>query len=169
MGPTSVKINLRNVLKEDFPILFEHQNDPVAVAMVVFKPREWDPFVEHWAKILEDPAVTKKVIMLGDEVVGNICRFERSGIEEVGYWIGREHWGKGIASRALALFLKIEPIRPLFAIVAEHNAASRRVLEKCGFILVDRNYETADLPGPDVVDFLFRLEAERRNSNGRLE
>jgi len=153
----SLDITLRDVLEEDFPILFEHQNDPVAHEMAAFKPREWDAFVEHWAKILENQAVTKKVILLGDEVVGDILRFERSGLEEIGYWIGRVHWGKGIASRALSLFLKIEPIRPLYAIVAEHNTASRRVLEKCGFAIIDRNYEAADCPGPEVVDYLFRL------------
>ena len=128
--------------------------------MAAFQPREWGPFVEHWRKVLSNPTVTKKVIMLGGEVVGDILRFERAGLEEIGYWIGREHWGRGIASRALAIFLEIDPTRPLHAIVAEHNAASRRVLEKCGFTLIDSNYEAADCPGPEVVDYLFRLEAD---------
>jgi RimJ/RimL family protein N-acetyltransferase len=131
----------------------------VSVAMAAFTPRDRDSFMEHWAKILVNPAVTKKVILLGDEVVGDILRFQRGGIEEIGYWIGREHWGSGIASRALTLFLEIEPIRPLYAIVAEHNSASLRVLEKCGFVLIDRNYQADDLPGPDVVDYLLELPA----------
>lgn len=152
-------ITLRDIEERDLQILYEHQIDPVSVAMAAFTPRDRDAFMEHLAKILVNPDVTKKVILLGDEVVGDILRFQRGGIEEVGYWIGREHWGNGIASRALTLFLEIEPVRPLYAIVAEHNAASLRVLEKCGFVLIDRNYQADDLPGPDVVDYLLELPA----------
>jgi RimJ/RimL family protein N-acetyltransferase len=152
-------VTLRDIEEPDLPILFEHQVDPVSVAMAAFEPREREPFMEHWAKILENPEVTKKAILLGDEVVGDILRFRRGGLEEVGYWIEREHWGKGIASRALSLFLAIEPIRPLYAIVAEHNTASLRVLEKSGFILIDRDYQTDELSGPDVVDYLLELPA----------
>ena len=54
----------------------------------------------------------------------------------VGYWIGKEHWGRGIASAALRLYLDVDRHRPLLATVAEHNAGSRRVLEKAGFELV---------------------------------
>ena len=155
-----MEISLRDVLEEDLPILFEHQADPIACTMAAFTPRARDAFMEHWAMILSNPEVTKKSIVAGGKVVGDILRFERNDLQEIGYWIGREHWGKGFASRALSLFLEIEPIRPLYAIAAEHNAASLRVLEKCGFRLIDRNYQGADLPGPDVVDYLFRMGAD---------
>ena len=57
----------------------------------------------------------------------------------VGYWIGKAYWGRGIASAALRLFLDdVERHRPLLATVVEHNAGSRRVLEKAGFQLVAR-------------------------------
>lgn len=52
----------------------------------------------------------------------------------VGYWIAKEHWGKGIATQMLSQFLRIVPDRPLHAHVAKHNLGSIRVLEKCGFI-----------------------------------
>ncbi len=51
----------------------------------------------------------------------------------VGYWIGKEYWGRGIASEALRLYLVEELQRPLLATVAEHNTGSIRVLEKAGF------------------------------------
>ncbi len=146
-------------MEDDLPTLFEHQYDPVAYTMAAYAPRERDAFMEHWAMILANPEVTKKSILLGGEVVGDMVRFERAGLQEIGYWIGREHWGKGIASEALTRFLDLEPVRPLYAIVAEHNIASHRVLEKCGFTLMDRNYESTDLPGPDAVDYLFMLAA----------
>jgi RimJ/RimL family protein N-acetyltransferase len=59
--------------------------------------------------------------------------WEQDGEQEVGYWLGQEYWGKGIASRALALFLDQVTTRPLYAHVAKHNTGSYRVLEKCGF------------------------------------
>ena len=49
------------------------------------------------------------------------------------YWIGRAHWGKGIASRALREFLELDTTRPLDAAAAADNIGSLRVLEKCGF------------------------------------
>lgn len=73
---------------------------------------------------------------------------------DVGYWIGREHWGKGVATAALASFLTLLEERPLFAHVAEHNVGSIRVLEKCGFGPVDR----VEIAGEPVIELLFRLD-----------
>jgi RimJ/RimL family protein N-acetyltransferase len=56
---------------------------------------------------------------------------------EVGYWLGRAYWGKGIATSALAALTRLgfERYRMarLFACVFEGNTASMRVLEKCGY------------------------------------
>lgn len=56
---------------------------------------------------------------------------------ELGYWIGREHRGKGYASEAVDLMVRTGFRRlGLFrieALVFPANAASRRVLKKCGF------------------------------------
>lgn len=56
---------------------------------------------------------------------------------EVGYWLGRAHWGKGIASSALAALTRVgferHRMARLFAGVFEGNIASMRVLEKCGY------------------------------------
>jgi RimJ/RimL family protein N-acetyltransferase len=42
--------------------------------------------------------------------------------------------GRGIATEAISAFLLLEQTRPLYASVAKHNAASIRVLQKCGFM-----------------------------------
>ena len=76
-----------------------------------------------------------RTVLADGDVAGNVVSFVQGGEREVGYWIGREFWGRGVASRALAAFLRIEKQRPLTAHVAKHNVASRRVLEKCGFRL----------------------------------
>ena len=71
--------------------------------------------------------------MVDGEVTGNVLSFERDGRREVGYWLGRDHWGRGVATAALVAFLGEEETRPLHAGVLAANGGSLRVLEKCGF------------------------------------
>ena len=126
---------LRDVIDDDLPIFFEQQLDPVATQMAAFPSRARGPYMAHWAKILSDRTLYKQTILFDGQVAGNMVCWEQSGEREVGYWLGREYWGKGIASQALVLFLEVVTPRPLFAHVARHNIASFRVLEKCGFVL----------------------------------
>src|SRR5689334_9587161 len=63
---------------------------------------------------------------------------ERIGAE-VGYWLGREFWGRGIATTALRLLtahaFRTQPeLRRLYAVPYATNAASARVLEKAGYV-----------------------------------
>ncbi len=129
------KIQLRNVEAADLPLFFEHQRDPIAVAMVAFNSRDRAAFDQHWAKLLADDSLLKKTIIADGEVVGNIGSWTADGKREVGYWIDRAFWGRGVATEALSAFLDLEPIRPLYAGVAKHNVGSIRVLQKCGFKL----------------------------------
>ena len=56
---------------------------------------------------------------------------------EVGYFVGEDYWGKGIATQALRQFVEYVfhtfDITRICAPVIEHNRASQRVLEKAGF------------------------------------
>ena len=124
--------------------------------MAAFRARDWDAFVAHWTGIMTDPSVITQAILVGGDVAGNIVSFDGSGHREVGYWIGRSYWGKGIATAALSTFLRQETTRPLFGHVASHNIASRRVLEKCGFIGLDG--QTATVDGAPVAGLLMRLD-----------
>jgi RimJ/RimL family protein N-acetyltransferase len=98
-----------------------------------FPARDRESFTAHWNRILEDESVVKKTILFENEVAGNVVSFVHAGEREVGYWIGRRLWGKGVATRALGRFLALEERRPLYANVARHNIASIKILEKCGF------------------------------------
>jgi RimJ/RimL family protein N-acetyltransferase len=130
-------VALRDVTDDDLPILFEHQLDPEASRMAAFAPRDREAFMAHWAKILPDRSVLVRTIVVDGQVAGNIVSFDRLGEREVGYWIGRDHWGKGIATAALAEFLLLDANRPLYARVARQNVPSIRVLEKCGFTIAE--------------------------------
>lgn len=124
---------MRPVAAGDLPAFFEHQRDPVAVALVGFRSRERAAFDEHWSKLLRDESTIARSISLEGKVAGHISSFIRDGKREVGYWIDRSLWGRGIVTEALGAFLRIDLERPLHAVVARHNAASLRVLQKYGF------------------------------------
>jgi len=126
-------IRLRPIVPADLPILFEIQSEPESNAMAGTKPRTREAFFAAWDRILVDPAVNSRVIELDGVILGSISRFQADGHDCVGYWIARAHWGRGVASRALAMFLIEEPRRPLRATAASTNAPSRHILEKCGF------------------------------------
>ena len=152
------EVQLRDVIEDDLPILFEHQMDPEANRMAAFTPRNEKEFFAHWTKILTDDTVVKKTILFDGDVAGSVVSFERDGDREVGYWIGREYWGRGIATRALSEFLDLVEMRPLYAHVAKHNVASIRVLEKCGFA-VSRHFKAiATDRGEEVEEVILKLE-----------
>jgi RimJ/RimL family protein N-acetyltransferase len=130
------RVLLREVTEADLTVFFEHQRDPAANAMAGFPARERDAFMAHWAAIMTDGTVLVRTVLADGRVAGNVMSFLHEGAREVGYWIGREFWGMGVATRALRAFLRIEPRRPLYAGAARHNAASIRVLRKCSFALL---------------------------------
>ncbi len=113
----------------------------------------------HWNKVIIDDSVMIKTILFNGDVVGNIVCFEQLGEREVGYWLGKEYWGKGIATQALAEFLETIKIRPLYAHVAKHNIGSRRVLEKCGFIVCGEDKFFSQTLGDDIEEYILVLNA----------
>jgi RimJ/RimL family protein N-acetyltransferase len=128
---------LREVVESDLAVFYEHQRDPEAAAMAAFPTRERDAFMAHWAKTLANDSARTWTVVSDGAVAGNIGCWEDDGRRFVGYWIGREFWGRGLATRALAELLDIVDARPLHAHVVKSNLASIRVLEKCGFVEVD--------------------------------
>ena len=124
---------LRDVTEADLGVFFEQQLDPEATQMAAFPARDREAFGAHWEKVLADETVRAKTIVVDGAVAGNVVSFRHDGKTEVGYWLGRDFWGRGIATRALTEFLGLVDERPLYAGVAKHNVGSIRVLEKCGF------------------------------------
>lgn len=150
----SLRVLLRDVRDDDLAIFFEHQKDPDADRMANFDARDRDAFMAHWAKILRDATVVVRTVEFEGGVVGNIVSWAHDEERDVGYWIGSEHWGKGIATGALSAFLAEMDTRPLYAHVAAHNVGSIRVLEKCGFERTSK--PSADADG--VEELLFKLD-----------
>jgi RimJ/RimL family protein N-acetyltransferase len=150
---------LQDVTEDHIPIFFEHQRDPEACHMAAFAPRDRQIFTAHWANILADDTIIKKTILFAGQVAGNVVSFEQFGKRQVGYWIGKRYWGKGIATMALSAFLDHVPTRPLYAHVATHNIASRRVLEKCGFTMFGEDTAVSTLDGEEITEYVLILRA----------
>jgi len=134
----SGQLVLREIEDRDLGVLFEHSSDRDAIRMAAFTSPEFDDrtsFERRWARLRSDSSTTNRVIEIDGRVVGHIASFDLEGRREVTYWIGREDWGRGIATRALQEFLQLEATRPLYAGAASDNAASIRVLTKYGFVM----------------------------------
>lgn len=124
------------------------------------EPGDRAAFDARWARIRRDQRNTNRVIEIQGRVAGHIASFDLEGRREVTYWIGRQYWGQGIATRALQEFLAtIETTRPLYASAASDNVGSIRVLEKCGFarIGVDRGF--AHGRNEETEEVVLRLDA----------
>jgi RimJ/RimL family protein N-acetyltransferase len=157
------KIKLQYVFPEHLPILFEHQLDPAANQMAAFTspdPTNREAFDAHWARIFANDAVTNRTILVDGQVAGYMAAFERFNLPEVGYWIGPTFWGRGIATEALRQFLSLLPHRPIYARVAHDNQASRRVLEKCGFVYDHTGEGFAAARNAVIEEFVFVLNPD---------
>ncbi len=96
-----------------------------------------------------------------------------SGTVELGYWIARAEWGRGIATEACAALVDIARTLRLPALEASHfldNPASGRVLEKLGFapsgIVAPRLCRARGEPVPAR---LYRLRLRRREPVSAVE
>lgn len=152
---------LRDVVNDDLPIFFEQQSNQVANYMAAFTtkdPTNQEGFTAHWHRILADGTVNIKTIIFNGKVAGNVLIYEDEGKPEVSYWLGKEYWGKGIATWALTEFLAhTNKIRPIYARVAKDNLGSRRVLEKCGFKVISESKGFANARGQEIEELLLEL------------
>lgn len=154
---------LRDVTRADLPLFFTFQQDADANYMAAFTakdPTDWNAFLAHWNRILDDAAITNQTILYNRKVIGHVASFEQMGQREVTYWLDRAHWGQGLATRALAEFLRHFTVRPLFARAVKDHVASLRVLAKCGFVIVGEDSGFANARGQEVEEFVLELRAD---------
>jgi RimJ/RimL family protein N-acetyltransferase len=153
------------VIDSDLPIYFEFMRDPEANHMAAFTakdPSDRAAFEAHWARIRNDARIYMRTILLDGEVVGHVASFvdEGFGKREVTYWIGRRHWGKGIATAALTQYLRDFPERPIYGRASKDNVGSIRVMEKCGFRIIGQDRGFANARGKEIDEVILELRAE---------
>ena len=133
---------LRPLTPADVDSLHAITNHPKIAGVISFLsypvPRS---FADEWVQ--KNTTLHERVYGIffdNDQLVGQIgVHSTKNAAEiEIGYWIGVDSWGKGIATKAtVALASKLQQLHPKLTIIAEclpENLASLRVLEKSGFV-----------------------------------
>ncbi|WP_203580850.1 GNAT family N-acetyltransferase [Microbacterium hibisci] len=153
-------IELRPLDDDDLDAVFEMMRDPEAIAIAAFTAEDPDDRAafDAWIDRQRTSGDVRSFVVTEDGgFAGTAATFTIDGDREVTYWIARHAWGRGVATAALRLLISREPIRPLFARVAAHNAASIAVLEKAGFTEVSRNVDFAPGVGREIEEIVFTL------------
>jgi RimJ/RimL family protein N-acetyltransferase len=166
------RLLLRPGWAEDAPALARAIADEQVVRNLATAP--W-PFVledaEAFLAAPRDPAMPSFLITErthGEPRIVGACGLGRrpSGAVEMGYWIGRQYWGKGFATEAGRAMIEIAQALKLPRLEASHfldNPASGRVLEKLGFLptgLSAARYSCAR--GGEAIAKLYRLRLIER-------
>jgi len=165
MGPRRgiADVELRETFESDLAFFFRQQQDRDANQMAAFgaaDPDDFSAFQTKWARIRHDPTGLVRTITIGREVAGSVMLWRDPDLPgpEVSCWIGSEYWGQGVASRALAAFLRIVRQRPLYGRAAHDNIGSVRVLQKAGFRQIGDMTGYSAFRGEQVRELLFRFD-----------
>ena len=162
------KITLRPIRTSDLESLVQNANDPlVANNMADLFPHPYTiqdgrDFIEM---VRSDKKAYRLAIIFEDKLVGMIGLHFMQDIfrinAEIGYWIGSNYWGKGIASEVIPQMVEIGfetfEINRIFGRVFGTNVGSQRVLEKSGFKL-EAKFEKTLIKGELIHDeFIFAI------------
>jgi len=148
-----IKVNpdiyLTQISKEDKPHLIRHINDPDIYKNTLKIPYpykendadEWIAFVEK-LKINEGVLKNWAIKSRSGELIGGIGFSGKYGLhshkDEIGYWLGRSFWNKGIMTDVVQRvcdigFTEFNLVR-IEAYTFTYNIASKKVLIKTGFL-----------------------------------
>jgi RimJ/RimL family protein N-acetyltransferase len=144
-APQVQTVHLRPFRAGDAADLVRHANNPNVTRHLRERfpqPYTWQAAEEWIASATAQAPALNLVIAWDDRLIGAIGLApgtdSRRVSAEVGYWLGEDYWGRGIATRALAemvayAFATLVELNRLFSYVDEGHVASVRVLEKNGF------------------------------------
>jgi RimJ/RimL family protein N-acetyltransferase len=157
------RVTLRAVSRSDVAAFYRHLHEPGARWMAAFGARgeptlaAWQ---QRWANQMRQPTSRFRTVLVDRHVAGYVVRFTQFEKPAVAYWYGRRFWGRGVATLALREFLRADRTRPVYARVAHDNPGSRRVLEKCGFVVVGRARSFAAARNRRLTELILRLGPE---------
>jgi len=155
-------VALRPLQQGDYGPLFAFHNDKEALFLAgAGKPFEDEAEVKTHFDTVQQKGALVRAILFEDRIAGYAASFMRFDKQEISYWLGRDYWGQGIASRAVGLWLTEFPPTEigLFARVVDGNPASARVLVKNGFTAAGRDRFFSDIRGAEVEETLFKYGA----------
>ncbi len=140
---------IRSYRHADLRSLIRHANNPRVAENL--RDRFPHPYTERdgreWLAVaMQQEPETNFAIAVDGELVGTIGLHVGDDVyrqsAEIGYWLGEDYWGRGIATEAVSVltdwaFANLGLLR-IYALVFEANPASVKVLEKAGYSLEGR-------------------------------
>lgn len=156
-----MNITLRKTTVEDLEHLFRFQADDEANYIAAFNskdPKDKEAYINKWTGIVQRPDINMQTIFADDVLVGSVVHFDMGDETNVSYWIDRPQWGRGIATKALELFLADTDKPVLYGRVAFDNVGSQKVLEQNGFVKTGTETGYANGRGQEIEEFIYRLE-----------
>src|SRR5690348_7896782 len=97
-------VQLRTVEPTDLERFLEYEHDPENVRRSKFPARDRDVFMNHWhSQVLGDPTNLVRTCVVDGKPAGHVVAWWAEGRRFLGYVFGREYWGRGIGTKALAL------------------------------------------------------------------
>lgn len=137
---------LRPFHPDDLPSLVKHANDPsVAGNLTDSFPH---PYTEQFGRDFIQQAIEtiplRRCIDIAGECVGAIGLHPKTDLWrrnlELGYWLAKEHRGKGIMTEAIRQMVRLgfetfPEVTRIYATPFGSNIASQKALEKAGFIV----------------------------------
>lgn len=162
---SGITIKKLSALDEEDLFQFEGMNRAYFEEMVPSRGEEYydrDVFRERHHALLEEQSGGRTSFYLIKDGEGNIvgrinlvCEEEKRG--DLGYRIGSDYTGKGIAKQALKLLIdsvKVSEIEEVHAKTTSNNIASQKVLEKNGFTRVGHDEDCFSMNG-EQVNFVY--------------
>ncbi len=162
-GLRTARLSLRPLLRSDAEAVAAMSNDFEVLNSLSFFPFPLTAeFLEGWVDRQPDNYQWLLAVRTQDErpVGAAGIHPDGEGGVEIGYWIGRDHWGQGYGSEiadAVVTLARNCGYRPIWASVLPDNPASVRVLEKTGFIRDGEARRTYRLRGTEEVVHRYRL------------
>ena len=146
------RLILRKVKASDAEPMFSNwASDPEVTKYVTWLPHEnietSKMLIEYWLKEEDNPKTIRYMITTkeSDEPIGMIDVVDYiDGSPEIGYSLSRKQWNKGYMSEACKAFVQYLLNIGFDKVVIEaniENIASNRVIEKCGFTFVRKEYK----------------------------
>ena len=154
-------IEIRKTQKEDLNKLFDFQADDDAGCMAAFVSNTWkdrEGYIAKWEKFLQNDSINSYTIFLNGAIVGSVGTWVMGDEPQITYGIGKAFWGKGIATTALALFLKKVDTYPLYGRAASDNIRSIKILERAGFVKTGTGRGFAAARNQEIEEVIFRLD-----------
>ena len=113
-----MNVVLRPLEDADLDAIYRQVSDRESIRMAAFTAEDQTDrraFLDRMSRLRADTSVSHRVIDVDGAIAGTIGSFRIDDQLEVTYWVGRTHWGKGIASAALQILLAETTERPVHA------------------------------------------------------